>query len=109
MLDRGIETVVLGCTHYPFVIPLIEQIVGENVRVIDPAPAVAKQVKRLLAAGGMKNPVGERTQVNFYTSGAVDAFQFILPKLLRERGDVRQVVWLNDRKVQPTSYARSEA
>ena len=109
MLDRGIDTVVLGCTHYPFVIPLIEQIVGENVRVIDPAPAVAKQVKRLLAAGGMKNPVGERTQVNFYTSGAVDAFQFILPKLLGERGDVRQVVWLNDRKVQPTSYARSEA
>ena len=109
MLDRGIDTVVLGCTHYPFVIPLIEQIVGENVRVIDPAPAVAKQVQRLLAAGGMKNPVGERTQVNFYTSGAVDAFQFILPKLLGERGDVRQVVWLNDRKVQPTSYARSEA
>jgi glutamate racemase len=36
MLEKNIDTVVLGCTHYPFVIPMIEQIVGENVRVIDP-------------------------------------------------------------------------
>ena len=55
MLEKNIDTVVLGCTHYPFVIPLIEQIVGENVRVIDPAPSVAKQAKRLLEAQGMKN------------------------------------------------------
>jgi len=99
MLDRGIDTIVLGCTHYPFVIPLIEQIVGENVRVIDPAPAVAKQVKRLLVAGRMKNPTGECAQANFYTSGDVGAFQFLLPKLLGENGDVRKAIWLNDRKV----------
>src|SRR5919109_1470931 len=42
MLEKNIDTIVLGCTHYPFVIPLIQQIVGERVRVIDPAPAVAK-------------------------------------------------------------------
>jgi len=40
MLAQGIDTVVMGCTHYPFVIPLIQQIAGANVRVIDPAPAV---------------------------------------------------------------------
>src|SRR5215216_1561178 len=45
MLEKNIDTVVLGCTHYPFVIPLIQEIVGENVRVIDPAPSVAKQVR----------------------------------------------------------------
>src|SRR5215510_9985421 len=48
MLEKNIDTVVLGCTHYPFVIPLIEETVGENVRVIDPAPSVAKQVGRVL-------------------------------------------------------------
>jgi glutamate racemase len=52
MLEKNIDTVVLGCTHYPFVIPLIQQIVGENVRVIDPAPSVAKQVRRVLEAKG---------------------------------------------------------
>jgi glutamate racemase len=96
MLDQGIDTVVLGCTHYPFVIPLIEQIVGENVRVIDPAPAVAKQAKRLLAAGGMKNQVGERAPVRFYTSGDVPAFVSLLPKLLGESGPAAPVTWPDD-------------
>jgi glutamate racemase len=100
MLDRGIDTVVLGCTHYPFVIPLIEQIVGENVRVIDPAPAVAKQAKRLLAANGIKDPVGAQARVRFYTSGDAKMFQSLLPDLLGEDGDVRQVVWLSDQKVE---------
>src|SRR5690242_3602928 len=45
MLQKNIDTVVLGCTHYPFVIPLIEKIVGEKARVIDPAPSVAKQIR----------------------------------------------------------------
>ena len=100
MLDRGIDTVVLGCTHYPFVIPLIEQIVGESVRVIDPAPAVAKQAERLLDAHGMKNPVGRQTQAHFYTSGDVDSFTSMLPKLLGEEGAVKQVKWLGDHRVE---------
>jgi glutamate racemase len=56
MLARGADTVVLGCTHYPFVIPLIEDIVGISVRVIDPAPAVARQVRRVLDAQGLRHP-----------------------------------------------------
>src|SRR5512146_1892036 len=48
MMAQDIDTVVLGCTHYPFVIDQIQRIVGDKVRVIDPAPAVARQAKRLL-------------------------------------------------------------
>ena len=99
MLDLGIDTVVLGCTHYPFVIPLIEEIVGESVRVIDPAPAVSKQAKRMLEARGMRNLEGDDTKVHFYTSGNVAAFTSILPKLLGESGPVEQVRWLNDLSV----------
>lgn len=102
MLDRGIDTVVLGCTHYPFVIPLIEQIVGDSVRVIDPAPAVAKQVKRLLEAGGMKQSSGVPAPVRFYTSGSARALSSMLPVLLGESGSVRVVAWLNDRHVEAT-------
>ncbi|MCX6034415.1 MAG: glutamate racemase [Chloroflexi bacterium] len=54
MIGRGIDVVVLGCTHYPFVIPLIQEIVGPDVRVIDPAPAVARQVVRLLDSAGKR-------------------------------------------------------
>jgi len=100
MLDLGIDTVVLGCTHYPFVIPLIEQIVGESVRVIDPAPAVAKQVKRMLEAGGIKNPIGENADVRFLTSGDVDSLLPMLPRLLGESGKVDQVTWLDDQHVE---------
>ena len=99
MLEKNIDTVVLGCTHYPFVIPLIRQIVGEKIRVIDPAPAVAKQTRRLLEAGGRKSPGTTRTQVRFYTSGDPDELKSLLPKLLGESGEVERVEWLDDLRI----------
>jgi glutamate racemase len=96
MLENNIDTVVLGCTHYPFVIPLVQEIVGEKVRVIDPAPAVAKQVNRLLEAGGIKSLLSARGEVRFYTSGEPAALKSILPKLLGEDGVVERVEWVND-------------
>ena len=51
MLAKGVDEVVMGCTHYPFVIPIIQDIVGEGVRVIDPAPAIAKQAGTIAIQG----------------------------------------------------------
>jgi len=99
MLEQGIDTVVLGCTHYPFVIPLIEQIVGESVRVIDPAPAVAKQTKRLLEAQGLKRTIGEQAEIRLYTSGTVDPLTSLLSRLLGESGEVYPVTWVNDHHI----------
>ncbi|MBK7176108.1 MAG: aspartate/glutamate racemase family protein [Chloroflexi bacterium] len=51
MLASGVDTVVLGCTHYPFArFPLLRQIMGPEVTIIDPAPAIARQVETCLAA-----------------------------------------------------------
>ena len=99
MLEKNIDTVVLGCTHYPFVIPLVQEIVGEKVRVIDPAPSVAKQAKRLLEAGGLKYDSSARGEVKFYTSGSPDALKSLLPVLLGENGDVERVEWINDNEI----------
>lgn len=96
MLEKNIDTVVLGCTHYPFVIPLIQQIVGENVRVIDPAPSVARQAGRLLETGGMRNKSVSRGEVKFYTSGDPDALKSLLPILLGESVGVQKVEWIKD-------------
>jgi len=93
MLEAGIDTVVMGCTHYPFVIPLIEEITGPSVRTIDPAPAIARQAHRLLKAEGLLNPGESVGKMVFYTSGDVQAFANLLPRLLGESGDVRQVGW----------------
>ena len=100
MLEKNIDTVVLGCTHYPFVIPLIEKIVGEKVRVIDPAPAVAKQVNRLLEAGGMMNQDKQDGKIRFITSGEADSAKSIIKVLLEVTGDVEAVTWKNDREIQ---------
>jgi len=99
MLENKIDTVVLGCTHYPFVIPLIQEIVGDKVRVIDPAPAVAKQAQRLLEAGGVKNDSKERGKVKFYTSGDPNELRSMLPVLLREGGEVERVEWVDDMNI----------
>lgn len=96
MLKQNIDTVVLGCTHYPFVIPLIQQIAGENVRVIDPAPAVARQVERLHEAGGMKSQSSVRGIIKLYTSGDPESLISLLPILLGEDGEVAKVEWAND-------------
>ncbi|HZM20247.1 MAG TPA: glutamate racemase [Anaerolineales bacterium] len=96
MLEKNIDTVVLGCTHYPFVIPLIQEIVGNKVRVIDPAPAVAKQVGRLLEVNRTRNESKSRGKIKFYTSGDPDALKSMLPILLEELGEVEKVEWLKD-------------
>ncbi len=96
MLEKNIDTVVLGCTHYPFVIPLIEDIVGDQVRVIDPAPAVARQVGRLLDAKSLRNSSEVKGNLQIFTSGTVDVVKSILPKLLNESADVYAVHWISD-------------
>jgi glutamate racemase len=73
---------VLGCTHYPLLIPLIEQIVAGRAEVIDPAQAVARQVERLLASTGLLYSPAPRTEPElggrhqFYTSGQPYTFGF---------------------------------
>ena len=99
MLEKGIDTVVLGCTHYPFVIPLIQEITGPEVRVIDPAPAIARQTERLLQAHGLLAPSGAPGWVRFLTSGEPEALARLLPVLGGERQEVERVGWLDHRMV----------
>lgn len=99
MLEKKVDTVVLGCTHYPFVIPLIKRIVGESVRVIDPAPSVARQAERLLEANGTRNLSTRRGRVQFYTSGEAGVTESLLPKLLGESGKVERLIWDGERLV----------
>lgn len=95
MLAQGIDTVVLGCTHYPFVIPLIQEIVGSQVRVIDPAPAVARQVGRVLASRGLPGDNGSGG-VRYLTTGDPRRLEALLPRLVGEGGVVEKVNWGED-------------
>jgi glutamate racemase len=93
MLESNIDTVVLGCTHYPFVIDVIQAIVGEGVRVIDPAPAVARQVGRLLQSNERVSRGDGQGALQFFTSAEAASMETLLPKLLGEKGPVKTVAW----------------
>ena len=91
MLGLGLDTLVLGCTHYPFVIPLIEEIAGGNVRVIDPAPAVARQVEYRLEVINVKSTRDAEGKIQLYTSGNAARLASLLPKLGFEKFPIEEI------------------
>ncbi|RMG55904.1 MAG: glutamate racemase [Bacteroidetes bacterium] len=82
MLAAGADQVVLGCTHYPFLREPIEQILGERARIIDPAPAVARQVVRVLDQAGLLAPAGQEPHYRFVTSGEKPPMEDLLGTIL---------------------------
>jgi glutamate racemase len=96
MLENGIDRVVMGCTHYPFVIPLIQEIVGPGVKVIDPEPSVARQVGRFLAELKLGNQSSEPGQVRYLTSGDPSNFSALVGILLGLEIAAGPVYWQDD-------------
>jgi glutamate racemase len=98
MLRQGVDTIVLGCTHYPFVIPIIQNLVGLNVRVIDPAPAIARQTARLVEkysalSNFRQSTENKTTNVNYFTTGDTGKFGKMIAKLLGEEASVKPLCW----------------
>ena len=93
MLAGGADTFVLGCTHYPFVQTLIEKIVGPDATVINPAPAVARQLQRVLEEKGLLSPQLPGPH-RFFVSGSNGNFEALASKLLGLEVKVKAgVVW----------------
>lgn len=93
MLGQGIDTLVLGCTHYPFLIPVIQRITGTAVTIIDPAPAVARQTERVLAQHDLLAPAGQAAQLRLLTTGPAVSFQQQVDRLLGVEAMVETAVW----------------
>jgi glutamate racemase len=82
LLGAGADTLVLGCTHYPFLLPRITRIAGPSVAVIDAAPAVAAQVQRALAERALLHP-GQPSggSVHYATTAAAQQFAKLVARL----------------------------
>jgi glutamate racemase len=93
MISKSVDTVVMGCTHYPFVIPLIQKITGPSVKVIDPAPAIARQVQRLLEAHDSMPEMVTLAGVEFITTGDPEDFSQRLPYFINEPANVIHADW----------------
>jgi glutamate racemase len=96
LIQQGADTLVLGCTHYPFVLTAIERIVaqhaGGQVVLVDTGHAVARQLARLLTAAGTLNPSNEApARLQAYTTGGEAALRSAFANLLGLEQPVSEV------------------
>ncbi len=85
MLDCNIDQLVLGCTHYPFFKPLLKTILPEDVEVIDPAPAVSKQLIRVLDEKNLVNKnIENRLNHEFYSSSSTITLKKLVEAIERD-------------------------
>lgn len=78
LLSAGADTIVLGCTHYPFLLPTMARVSadhGYDVRFIDPAPAVARQVLKILTEKGIGPATEGRPDVELLASASAETLQ----------------------------------
>ena len=82
VVNAGADQVVLGCSHYPFLLPVVQRVVGPDVVVVDPSPAIARQTAHVLVDWAR---VADRDHVGrhvFCTTGAADRFRAMVQQLV---------------------------
>lgn len=81
LLEKGADTLILGCTHYPFLAPLIREIAGEGVTLVDTGAAVARHLQHRLLTELAARPSGVAASARFYTSGNAEQASRIMSVL----------------------------
>lgn len=72
MLEAKIDNLVLGCTHYHFLIPVLKKLLPEGITIIESGPAVAKQTKAILEKYNLLNSIQQSVNYSFFTNGSTD-------------------------------------
>lgn len=102
MQRQGVDALVLGCTHYPFTLPLMRAVAGPSVQIIDPAPAVARRARSLLVERGWLAESSQTPpEISFATTGSAPAFQASLRALLNLETNPISLRWHNGALTQP--------
>ena len=92
LLEKGVDTLVLGCTHYPFLKNTIQETAGNNVTIIDPSPAVAREVQRRLHHHQLLNSnQNKKGEYIFWSSGDPTQVAHLISILWRERVTVNNL------------------
>jgi glutamate racemase len=91
MLEAGADTIVLGSTHYVFLRPLIAELAGEDVTLVDTGAAVARQLQRRLAEGDLLADADSQSVMRFWTSGDPAVSGRVISSLLGQKVTVEQL------------------
>ncbi len=81
MLDKGIDYLVLGCTHYPYLIPLLREILPDGIKIIDSGEAVARQTKTVLTKYDLLNTSTHRAKHQFFSNTDVELLERFVPEV----------------------------
>jgi glutamate racemase len=95
LIDKGVDTLVLACTHYAFVIPTIEELFGSSVTVIDPSPAIARQTKKLIDQWQLDLDLSKDGTITFISSKNAAELVTMSQKLINANGQPLNVSWVN--------------
>lgn len=98
MVADGADTLVLGCTHFPFVLPLIREVAGSSVEVIDPAPAIARRTEYLAREHSLPTDDSNLTQLIFATTGDASRFSQTIHELLGIHATALPLEWSADKQ-----------
>ncbi len=99
LIARGVDTLVLACTHYPFVLAGIREIAGVGIQVIDPSPAIARQTKRVFdQISLMQNNKGSAS-VLYYSTSNPELLISMADRLINLPGEARSAYWKRERLV----------
>lgn len=94
LLSRGYRTIVLGCTHYPFLSDVIRRITGSDVELIDPAEETAVEMRGILSAAGLANPPHAEPLHRYFTTARPEQFSTLGGDFLRRPIDqVEKITW----------------
>jgi len=98
MVEEGADTIVLGCTHFPFILPLIRNIAGPKIEVIDPAPAIAKRTAFLVKENKklFEPTTNKKGEIFFATSGDPEKFQAMIRNLLGISSEPKHLRWAKE-------------
>lgn len=92
LLEKQIDTLVLGCTHYPFLRKTIRKVVGEDIILVNPAYETAKSLSEVLTDKGLRNDASQKLNHKFYVSDGAEKFRkfanTILPCEVMETTDI---------------------
>ena len=81
--DAGVDTVILGCTHYPLLTPMLQRMLGRDVRLVTAGHAIAASVQRLLESRGLATRARGEGAYGFLCTGDVEAFRELGTRFLQ--------------------------
>ena len=93
LMEAGVDVLILGCTHYPLLEPVIRRVMGEGVTLIDSGRETALECRRFLLAHDLAAPQGAESSRRFYVSDRTEGFAGIAEILLGENleGQVERI------------------